>query len=40
MLRDLLRMLLMLICRRVKVVCNEVLRLIDGFWFGAHSSCS
>ena len=35
-----LRELLMVICRRVKVVCNEVQRLIDGFWLGSHSRCS
>ena len=40
LLRDLLKMLLMVICRRVKVVCNEVLRLIDGFWLGSHARCS
>ena len=40
LLRDLLRMLQMVICRRVKVVCNEVLRLIDGFRLGSHARCS
>ena len=35
-----LTLLLMVICRRVKVVCEEVLRLIDSFRLGFNSRCS
>ena len=34
------RVLLMVICRRLKAVCKEVLRLIDSSWPGFKSRCS